>query len=82
MTDADSLLAQGENAIAVVERYVDRSEERRDFREGCGRKLSHQHIAQLIDLRQRLDALIDPPKATEALRREFEELSARLEGIT
>ena len=82
MNDGNALLEQGADVLAVLECYVERSEQRRDYRELHGRKLSQVHVAQLADLRQRLDMIIDPPASAEALRREFEELQRRLEGIT
>jgi hypothetical protein len=81
LTDSDSLLAQGENAIAAVAAYIERSEERAAYREEHNRTLSKAHAAQLADLRQRIDMIIDPPADTATLRREFEELQRRLEGI-
>ena len=82
VTDADSgLLGMGADVLAAVAAYVSRSEQRVAYREGHGRKLSQAHREQLQELRLRLDTILDPPKATEVLKRQFEDLQRRLEGM-
>lgn len=81
VTDSDGLLEQGIDVLGALERYVERSEQRLAYRLDHGRTLSRAALEQLADLRQRIDMIIDPPASTEALRREFEDLQRRLEGI-
>jgi hypothetical protein len=75
----DGLLEQGADVLVALERYVERSEQRRDYREGHGRTLSKAHRQQLEDLRQRIDMIIDPPADVSALKAEFDSLCEQLE---
>jgi hypothetical protein len=78
---SDGLLEMGEQTIVAIQRYVARTEGRLAYRQEHGRTLSKTALDQLADLRQRIDNIIDPPASTEALRRDFEELQRRLEGL-
>ena len=77
----DGLLEMGEKTLVAVDAYVQRSEERRDYRETHGRKLSQVHVAQLADLRERLTDILDPPADMTTLKAEFQSLCERLEGL-
>jgi hypothetical protein len=77
----DGLLEMGELTIAAVGAYLERVEGRLAYRQEHGRTLSKAALDQLADLRQRIDMIIDPPPDTAVLRREFEDLQRRLEGL-
>lgn len=81
MNEGNALLEQGADVLGALERYISRTEARLAYRQEHGRTLSKAALDQLVDLRQRIDTIIDPPKAAEALSREFEELQRRLEGL-
>ena len=81
MTDGDGLLEMGADVLAVVERYIERSEARAAYREEHNRTLSKLHRRQLEDLRARLDRIIEPAPDTATLRATFRDLEERLEAI-
>lgn len=81
MNDGNALLEQGADVLAVLECYVERSEQRRDYRELHGRKLSQVHVAQLADLRQRIDMIVDPAPDMAKMKADFDKLCEQLEGL-
>lgn len=78
---SDGLLEMGADVLAVLERYIERSEQRRDYRQDHGRGLSKQHIVQLEEIRLRLDNIIAPAPDVAELKAEFDKLSEQLEAI-
>lgn len=79
------LFEDGVQALAAVDAYIKRSEERLAYRQKTGRGLSKAHQRQLRELaerldalRQRLDALLEPVPDVEELRRRFQALAARI----
>jgi len=81
MPVSESLLTQGEDTLAALERYIERTEARLAYRLGHGRTLSKAHLGQLETLRERLDRIIEPAPDTATLRAAFRDLEEQLEAI-
>lgn len=85
------LFEDGAQALAAVDAYIKRSEERLAYRQKAGRGLSKAHQKQLRELGQRLDALrerleslLRPPEAEsdpKQLLADFRALEAQLDSL-
>jgi len=81
MTTTDGLLTQGDDVLASLERYVERTEGRLAYRQEHGRGLSKAALGQLADLRQRIDMIVDPAPDMAKMKADFDKLCEQLEGL-
>jgi len=77
-----------EAILASLDAYLGRSEDRLAYRQQHGRTLSQAHrealsgLAQALSaLRERIQAILEPPPDPEELRADFEAACARLEQM-